>query len=220
MPTSQPSSHPLEELRTLHRSHDASAVRQLYRLHGGELALAAGVDTERVQALVERPDTDVLRAAAKVLDLARHRSRKQKREANFTRAEAASRRLQASVRWREERAYLDARALLGDLLAAPSKYICFLHEERQIFADKARLSRLRGLARRLDGLVVFLTEHALSFRWKGGRGGLDFHTRVSSSTSVSDAFIVPLERPKVPSERGIRGHILEAAVNLLQLAHP
>lgn len=187
-------SSPLAERRTLQKGSDTRGLRQLYLRDGEELARASGMDPSRLLQLAERSDSEVQRGSAKVLDLARHRARQQKVDDGLRRATRAAREIQRAARWQDGNVHLDVTEVLGDLLAAPSKYFCFSVEEEQVLVERGRLARLRPLARRLDGLSVHLTERALCFRWRGGRGGLDLFTRPLRARAPEDVFHVPLVR--------------------------
>lgn len=198
----------LRELRALHRSDDVPALRQLYLREGESLARAAGLPPRGVDALLSRSDTDVIRGTARVLELARHRSRQESQERRLSKARDAATQLVVSARWKGDQAFLDHWLLLGELLSAPTKYFRFDMDGGHYFVDRARLVRLRPLAKRMDGLCAYLARDALCIRWKGGRGGLNLRTTLSVRADADDILPLVFERPLEPAPRIVRTHRL------------
>lgn len=213
-------SNPLSELRTLHKAQDVPALRQLYRLHGVELAEAAGVQPSGFDSLAERPESEIIiRGAGKVLDLARHRAKQQKYNTAIAGARQAAEELQRSSRWTEHGVQLDLAVVLGSLLQAPSKYLLFRAPDDEVLVERCRLVRLRKLARRMDGLFVYLSSDALCFRWKGGRGGLTLRcTRaVEQDSDVFCIVLAPRHEPELRPQTSLLSRLLPGI--LRELSH-
>lgn len=218
MSRSQQSS-PLAELRTLEKCRDTPGLRQLYLREGDELARAVGVEPARLLQLLERSDSDVLRGSAKVLDVARRRARQRKRDESVLRATQAAREIQRTARWREGAVHLDVHVVLGELLAAQNKHFCFSWETQEVLVERCRLTRLRALARRLDGLSAFVTERALCFRWRGGRGGLNLSCQPLGGRAPDDVFRIELAPPQKtqPAPLPLRRFITRVMMELQHL---
>ncbi len=202
----------LRELRTLWHGKDVPALRQLYLREGENLARAAGRPPPGVNALLSRSDADVVRGTARVLELARHRSRRESQERRVSKSGEAAVQLVTSARWKDDRVYLDCRLLLGELLSAPAKFFHFDVDGAQYYVDKARLVRLRPLTKRMDGLFAFSSDDALCIRWKGGRGGLNLRTSLPGRAEADDVLPLVFERPRQPAPRTVRGDRLFSLV--------
>lgn len=95
------------------------------------------------------------------------------------RVAAASRQLIATSRPRAGSIELDAKLVLGGLLADNTKkYIAFELIEGRIPILRAALVRTRAALRSFEDVTAFVDLHGLHFRWRGGIGGLNFRPQV------------------------------------------
>lgn len=152
---------------------------------GEALAQRMGVDPAEFEALVDLPDEQVSRHLRRIFQ-ARAAARAAAHGAAMEQvAMAAARQLAATTVWRNDAVALDPGVLLGDLLLdARRTYLAFHVAGR--FQTSVPRSTLVSVAQALGSnrtdLAAWVDEAGLHFRWREGRGGVNFLPQVIRST--------------------------------------
>jgi hypothetical protein len=189
-----------ELLATLSAAAESDGTEELTVLvqeHGGVIAGALGVSVKQLEAICNAPLMD--RTVKIRVALRRFRERHAdslKRQAENL-SIAAAHMLVGLSRWYPERVDIDARIVLGTLLAdRRRKAIRFEVEERSsvtIMRDKLKeTSRALPFA----DLRSFIDERGLNFRWHGERGGLLLVSQSVEKFETSAILNVEFPRPR------------------------
>jgi len=128
------------------------------------------------------------------LDARKARAREAEQRAAYAAVE-----LSRTAMWQGDAVHIEARLLLGPLLAHPgSKHIGFdIGQEEPIFLEKARLRPARRALAPFHDLCAWIDKAGLHLRWHDGRGGLDLFARVLSPYERKQAHVVTIVRPVV-----------------------
>jgi hypothetical protein len=113
--------------------------------------------------------------------------------------------LGATARWLEERAVLEVDLLLGDFLADKhAKFVAFEDREGKLAVTVARwmLADVRPLRRIHMDLVAWVDTEGFHFRWRGGRGALNWRPQVIPAGAQTSILTVPLHARRVRQTHG------------------
>jgi hypothetical protein len=192
----------LRELAQLVRyvEPDGTNIGPFVTVHAGELAhLLQSDDRELRAAEYERDGALVDRLRAR-LEVATEREHQLRNEQEAERSRQAARELAQRARWFELGVVLDVDVVLGDLLAdSQVRLISFVLDDATVTLRTAILRRARLLLREYMDLACFVDERGVHFRWKAGRGQLNFY-RVERA---SDDAVLAVHLPK----RAARGPV-------------
>jgi len=110
------------------------------------------------------------------------------------RAESGAEQLVETTKWESETLHLDARVLLGNLLAHPTaKFIGFAVGEKQaIYIAKKKLRATKRALKPFGDVRCYLDGRGLHFRWHGSKGGLDFISQIIEHKDRDRVFLVDL----------------------------
>jgi hypothetical protein len=172
-------------------------LNELLQEYAGTIASSLCITTGQLQAICKASPMD---RTVKVR-VALRRFRERHAESLKRQAEnlsiAAANMLVGLSRWHDERVDLDARIVLGTLLAdRQRKAIRFDVEGRSavtILRDKLKEA---GKSLVFSDLRCFLDERGLNFRWHGGRGGLVLVTQSVEKFESSAVLTVEFPRPQ------------------------
>ena len=188
----------LATLSAAAESDDGTAeLTALVQEHGGTIAAALGMSLKQLEAICNAPPMD--RTVKVRVALRRFRERHAeslKRQAENLSIAAADM-LVGLSRWQPERVDIDARIVLGTLLAdRQRKAIRFDVEGRSsvtILRDK-----LKETSRALpfSDLRGFIDARGLNFRWHGERGGLLLVSQSVEKFETSAILNVEFPRPR------------------------
>ncbi len=178
-------------------SDDGEELAELLQDHGATVASALGITAAQLEAISKAPPMD--RTVKVRVALRRFRERHAeslKRQAQNLSIAAADM-LVGLSRWHKERVDVDAKIVLGTLLAdGQRKAIRFEVEGRSsvtILRDKLKEAR-RALG--FSDLRCFIDERGLNFRWHGGRGGLVLITQSVEKFESGAVLTVEFQKPR------------------------
>jgi hypothetical protein len=172
--------------------------------HGNEFAALLDVGENELRALYSQPDEE---AAPRIRELLQRRTEMRTAHHQAARRDAAmgaAQRLAATAVWRANTtAVLDVTILFGDLLADPdTRHINLVsrafevHLPRKTLVDAAHV-----LPRQFADLVSWVDPAGLHFRWRYGRGGLDFYPQVVPASEWAHVLCVNIPAPAVEQAR-------------------
>jgi hypothetical protein len=112
--------------------------------------------------------------------------------------------LGATTRWMEGRAVLEVDLLLGDLLADKRVKFVVFEEEDQVSITVARwmLADVRPLRRIHLDLVAWVDGEGVHFRWRGGRGALNWRPQVVPAGAETSVLAVLLRARRIRQTHG------------------
>jgi hypothetical protein len=171
---------------------------------GEALARRMDIDPAEFQALVDLPDEQVSHRLH-VLFQARAAARAEAHGAAVAQtALAAAHRLAATTVWDTHAVALDPGVLLGDLLVDTTRtYIAFHVAGR--FQTSVPRSTLVSVAQVLGSnrpdLTAWVDKAGLHFRWREGRGGVNFLPQVIPANEAASVLRVNLPSPVVEAIR-------------------
>jgi hypothetical protein len=113
--------------------------------------------------------------------------------------------LGATARWMDERAVLDTDVLLTDVIADRRvKFVSFVAEGDDIAVTIARwmIAEVRPLRRVFIDLVSWVDAEGFHFRWRGGRGALNWRSQAVPASAAATVLTVPLRARRVHQVRG------------------
>jgi hypothetical protein len=113
--------------------------------------------------------------------------------------------LGAAARWMDGRAVLEVDLLLGDLLADKRvKFVAVVDREDRLWITVARwmLADVRPLRRIHIDLVAWVDAEGFHFRWRGGRGALNWRSKVVPAGAEAAVLTVPLRSRRIHRSRG------------------
>ncbi|MDC0743205.1 hypothetical protein [Polyangium mundeleinium] len=167
---------------------------------GDQLAPVLGVEPEKLRSFIGKLDQHIAPELQAHLHRRVEALRAEHVEKMSRRASSAAGRLASTAVWQGDRIYLDPLLLLGPLLAdAGNKFIAF-HVVRafEVRMPRPFLVQVAGvLPRQYDDLVAWLDTHGLHFRWKNGRGGLNFISQTVAPKDIAFGLHVYLMPPVV-----------------------
>ena len=176
-----------------------------FRSHAATIASALGMTAAQLEAISKAPPMDRTVKVRVALRRFRERHAESLRRQAQNLSIAAADMLVGLSRWHQERVDVDAKIVLGTLLAdGQRKAIRFDVEGRSsvtILRDKLKEAR-RALG--FSDLRCFIDERGLNFRWHGGRGGL---------------VLITSERREVRIGRRTHGGVSKAAPKGQAVAH-
>jgi hypothetical protein len=184
--------------------------------HGDELAALLDVGVDELQALSSQPDEE---SAPRIRELLQRRVETRAVHHQAARREAAlgaARRLAMTAIWRANTtAVLDVTVLLGDLLVdANSKHISFISRAFEVHLPRPKLvEAAQVLPRQFADLVSWVDPAGLHFRWRQGRGGLDFYPQPVPAREWAHVLCVNIPAPAIeqvqptPVTRERRKHV-------------
>ena len=167
---------------------------------GEALAQRMGVDPAEFEALVDLPDEQVSRHLRRIFQ-ARAAARAAAHEEAMERVVlAAARRLAETTVWTNEAVALDPGVLLGDLLADTRRTYLAFHVAGK-FQTSVPRSTLVSLAQVLGpnrtDVAAWVDEAGLHFRWREGRGGVNFLPQVVPANEAAQILRINLPSPVV-----------------------
>lgn len=198
----------LETLASVVESDNAAEeLVPLLSEHGGLIASALGVTASQLTTMCKAPPLD--RTVRFRVALRKHRERHE--ESLRRQAEnlsiAAAEMLVGLSRWHEQHLALDAKIVLGGLLAdRQRKYICFeVDGYAAVPVLRERLLRAKRALRPFE-VECYIDGRGLNFRWRGGRGGLLLTAQnvdtVDAQTVLRVVFVRP--QPKLVERQPLR----------------
>jgi hypothetical protein len=177
-----------------HLHEHADALAPLLRITPGELrARAHDVDELLVPGIVRTLES---------VDRALRSDRERKQSEISLRAAHT---IGSTARWMEDRAVLDVDMVLSELLADRRvKYITFIAEGDDIAVTVYRwmLADVRPLRRVFIDLVSWADSEGFHFRWRGGRGAINWKSQVVAAGAEAFVLTVPLRARRVHQVRG------------------
>ena len=185
--------------------------------HANELAQVLGIDARWLEAARASDDEDVVQRIRQLLARARDQHVQQGLEQRRDRSLAAAERLGATARWTDLGAELDMDLLLGELLAdRTKKWVAFtVDHDRETIIPRHLIAATAPHRRIHLDLAGWVDLHGLHVRWKGGRGGYNWHSREVDAhfddlvLRVPLAPIVVLHVPERRRGGAWLGHILK-----------
>ncbi len=173
----------------------------LIQEHGGSIASALGISLKQLEAISKAPPID--RTVKVRVALRRFRERyaeSLKRQAQNLSIAAADMLIGLS-RWHPERVDIDARIVLGTLLADRQRKAIRFEVEGRSSVTLLR-DKLKEASRALpfSDLSSFIDGRGLNFRWHGGRGGLVLITQTAEKFESSAILKVEFPRPRPKSK--------------------
>ncbi len=195
----------LEELRCALRiaEPNTKSLSRYLEETSEHVAVLLGVEREALEQLVGKPDREV----GPKLEALLHRraeaqeARRAERAAQI--AGSAAEHLARTAVWHEGRAHLDPSILFGAILADVGHRFIAFHGGRVFEARMLRhtlWSAGEALSRH-DDLAAWVDAEGLHFRWKNGRGGLNFLSQHVPARDIAYGLHVyltpPAERPSV-----------------------
>jgi hypothetical protein len=198
---------PLRELARLLRAPEPGSTNLGFHLadHADVLAPLLGTTPRDLRAGADDIDEVVAPKLLRRLDSV---ERELRDECDRRRAEVsirAANTLGATARWMEERAVLEVDLLLGDLLADKRmKFVTFADRENKLAVTVARwmLADVRPLRRIHIDLVAWVDAEGFHFRWRGGRGALNWRPKVVPTCAEATELTVTLRERRIHRSRG------------------
>ena len=178
-----------------------------YLASGGEdLAQRLGVEPEDLRALVPLPDEVLARQLGHYFERRAERRAAIHAEAVQRLALAAAAELAATAAWRTDRAVLDVRLLLGELLVdTTQKYILL---DATSFSSRFQVGLPRSLLVNVSKEVgarpdvgAWVDEAGLHLRWKDGWAGLNFIPHCVPACEMANVLCVNIPPPFVERPR-------------------
>jgi hypothetical protein len=172
--------------------------------HGDELAALLDVGVDELQALSSQPDEE---SAPRIRELLQRRMEIRSAHHQASRRDAAlgaAQRLAATAVWRANTtAVLDVTILFGDLLADPdSRHISLVSRSFEVHLPRKTLvEAAQVLPRQFADLVSWVDPAGLHFRWRHGRGGLDFYPQVVPASEWAHVLCVNIPAPAFEQAR-------------------
>ena len=171
---------------------------------GEALARRMGIDPAEFQALVDLPDEQVSQRLH-VLFQSRVASRAAVHGAMVEQAAlAAAQRLAATTVWHNDAVALDPGILLGDLLVDTNRAYIAFHVAGQFQTCVPRstlVSAAQVLGSNQPDLTAWVDRAGLHFRWRGGRGGVNFFPQLIPTHETEHLLRVNLPTPVVETIR-------------------
>ncbi len=178
-------------------SDDGEELVELLQDHAATIALALGMTAAQLEALSKASPMDRTVKVRVALRRFRERHAESLRRHAQNLSIAAADMLVGLSRWHQERVDVDAKIVLGTLLAdGQRKAIRFDIEGRSsvtILRDKLKEAR-RALG--FSDLRCFIDERGLNFRWHGGRGGLVLVTQSVEKFESGSVLTVEFQKPR------------------------
>lgn len=178
-------------------------IRAFLREHPEFVARLGEVD-------LERDDSDLALQLAPAVGHYKRRAADLRAGEREQRSAAAVHQLIATARRRADGIELDAAQLLGGLLADNAKkYISFELLGARVPVLRTTLAKARVPLRNFIDVAAYVDERGIHFRWRGGRGGLNFCPQVEEREA--EVLYVDL-RPAPPMRRTLPRPVLLADV--------
>ena len=173
---------------------------------GEELAQRLGVEPDDLRALLPLPDEVLAKQLGQHFERRAERRAAIHAEAVQRLALAAAAELAATAVWRADRAVLDVRLLLGELLVdTTQKYILL---DATSFSSRfqvgLRRSLLVNVAKEIGArpdLGAWVDEAGLHLRWNRGEGGLNFCPQCVPACEMANVLCVNIPPPFVERPR-------------------
>jgi hypothetical protein len=164
------------------------------------LARRMGVNPAELEALVDLPDEEVSRHLRQIFQ-ARAAARAAMHSAAMEQvALAAARRLAATTVWHNDAFALDPGVLLGDLLLDTRRTYLAFHVAGRFQTSVPRstlVSAAQVLGPNRTDLTAWVDEAGLHFRWREGRGGVNFLPQMIPANEAAYLLRVNLPSPVV-----------------------
>jgi hypothetical protein len=167
---------------------------------GEALAQRMGVDPAEFAALVDLPDEQVSRHLRRIFQDRTAARAEAHGEAMERIVLAAARRLAETTAWNNDAVRLDPSVLLGDLLLDTRRTYLVFHVAGRFQTSVPRstlVSVAQALGPNRTDLTAWVDEAGLHFRWRGGRGGVDFLPQVIPANETANLLRVNLPSPVV-----------------------
>lgn len=178
-------------------SDDGEELVELLEDHATAIASALGISAAQLEAISKASPMDRTVKVRVALRRFRERHAESLRRQAQNLSIAAADMLVGLSRWHQERVDVDAKIVLGTLLAdGQRKAIRFDVEGRSsvtVLQDKLKEAR-RALG--FSDLRCFIDERGLNFRWHGGRGGLVLTNQSVEKYDSSAVLTVEFQKPR------------------------
>ena len=169
----------------------------LLQEHGVTIAASLGITTAQLEATCKAPPMDRTVKVRVALRRFRERHAAALKQQAQNLSIAAADMLAGLSRWHEDRVDIDAKIILGTLLAdGQRKAIRFDVEGRSSVTVLRNKLKEASRALGFSDLRCFIDERGLNFRWHGGRGGLVLVTQDSQKFEASAVLTVEFQRPR------------------------
>ena len=197
----------LRELAQLIRFHEPGSTNLGSHLHkhADVLAPLLRVTPAELRARAHDVDEAVVPGMVRTLESVDGALRSDRERRQTETSLRAAHTIGSTARWMEERAVLDVDMVLSELLADRKvKYITFIAEGDDVAVTVYRwmLANVRPLRRIFIDLAAFVDSGILGFRWRGGRGRLDWKSQVVPAGAEAAVLTVPLRARRVHQMRG------------------
>jgi hypothetical protein len=197
----------LREFAQLIRLHEPGSTNLGSHLneHADDLAPLLRITPGELRARAHDVDEVLLPGMVRTLESVEGalRSDRERRQTEISLRAAHT--IGSTARWTEERAVLDVDLLLTELLTDRKvKYVTFVGEGDDIAVTVYRwmLADVRPLRRVFIDLAAFVDTETLGFRWKGGRGRLNWRSQAVPAGAEASVLTVPLGARRLHQVRG------------------
>lgn len=167
---------------------------------GEALAQRMDIDPAEFQALVDLPDEQAYQRLH-VLFQSRVAARAAAHGAAVEQAaQAAAQQLAATTVWHNDAAALDPGVLLGDLLVDTNRTYIAFHVAGQFQTSVPRstlVSASQVLGANRPDLTAWVDRAGIHFRWRGGRGGVNFFPQPIPAHETAHILRVNLPMPVI-----------------------
>jgi hypothetical protein len=197
----------LRELAQLLRFHEPGSTNlgsHLYR-NADVLAPLLRITPEELRARAHDVDEVLVPGMVRTLESVDGALRSDRERRQSVISMRAAHTLGATARWMEERAVLDVDLVLTELLACRTvKYFAFVAAGDDVAVTIARwmLTEVRPLRRVFIDLVSWVDAEGFHFRWRGGRGSLNWRSQAVPASAAATVLTVPLRARRVHQVRG------------------
>lgn len=193
---------PLRQLARLARVADPGGrnIGEHLRQHADELAERLDVPKADLLAAAAMPDDALAPRVESALKRIRDAHLASLLGQDAARALVAARTLHDRARCQDGAVVLEPGLLLGDLLADRKRpHVLFaLHDGSTVAVRTGDLVATAKVLRHRPDLATFVDLGGIHIRWRGGRGGLNWHPRVLTAAEQELALRVELPGPVQP----------------------
>lgn len=173
---------------------DGSDIGNILIEHRALVASIFGTDEAAVLRAASMSDGELAPLVSRRIAPIKTSSKAERSKAASRRADEGAAQLARVATARGETVALDARLLLGPVIADPmAKYITFfLRGEATITVQRVALVGAARVLGRRDDLATWVDTVGLHLRWRGGRGGLNWLPQVLPASERSRALVIDL----------------------------
>jgi hypothetical protein len=197
----------LRELARLVRLHEpgSSNLGSHLEQHADALAPLLRLTSAELRARAHDLDEVLVPGMARTLESVDCALRADRERRQSDMSLQAAHTIGATARWMDDRAVLDVDLLLTELLVDRTvKYVSFVAEgdDSAVTVYRWMLAEVRPLRRTVIDLVSWVDAEGFHFRWKGGRGALNWKSQAVSAGAEAHVLTVRLRARRVRQVRG------------------